>query len=356
MVIAWVAVFGLLTLVALTNWWLMPRPRSAAELNCICLIPARNEADKIARLVEALVAQGAVVVVLDDESADDTAAIAQRAGAQVVRGAPLPEGWVGKNWACHQLAQVAAEVSPAPWWLFLDADVEVKPGGLSRVAGWLNRIPLNVPAATGFLHAKTGRFPEALVTNWMWQMLLMTNPFGLVAVTKAGHNRFLNGQCIAWRASRYFELRPHEVVRGELLEDVKMGRWLARERLPVAVANLSGELAVRMYQDAGEAWRGVMKNAASVAGSRLGSWLLAIAWLAPVVLAALVTPTVGPWALLSLVPPLLVHLTVRRNGGFGLLYPLDALVGAWAIVVSSSLKHRPWKGRVYASPDDRNRA
>jgi len=351
MVIAWAVVFGLLTFVALTNLLLMPRPKGEADLNYICLIPARNEADKIANLVKALIEEGAVVAVLDDESEDDTAALARKAGAQVVRGASLPEGWVGKNWACHQLAQVAAEVSPAAWWLFLDADVEVKPGGLRRLAAWLGGISLNVPVATGFLQAKTGRFPEALVTNWIWQMLLMTNPFGLVALTKTGHNRFLNGQCIAWRASRYFELRPHEVVKGELLEDVMMGRWLAHQGTPVAVANLSGELAVRMYQNAGEAWRGVLKNAGSVAGSRVGSWLLATSWLVPVALAGVIVPTIGAWAALSLVPPVLAHLTVRRNGGFGLLYPLDTLIAVIAIVASSRLETRQWKGRVYRDPE-----
>ena len=60
------------------------------------LVPARNEAMLIEETLHALGAQGAGlrVVVIDDQSDDDTAARARAAGAvEVIASAPLPEGW-----------------------------------------------------------------------------------------------------------------------------------------------------------------------------------------------------------------------------------------------------------------------
>ncbi len=90
------------------------------------LAPARNEEQNIGPCVESLLAQrypNYEVIVLNDDSSDRTGEIlAQFAVAgdrlRVVNGTPLPPGWLGKNWACHQLAQVA----DGELLLFVDAD------------------------------------------------------------------------------------------------------------------------------------------------------------------------------------------------------------------------------------------
>ena len=77
------------------------------------LIPARNEAEVIAFTVTSILAQRyphLELIVLDDNS-DGTALAAQAAAAEaggthhfrLLCGQPLPPGWMGKNWACHQL-------------------------------------------------------------------------------------------------------------------------------------------------------------------------------------------------------------------------------------------------------------
>ena len=96
------------------------------------LVPARNEADNILTLLRSIHKQDYMnyeVIILDDESTDDTYAVcsafaASHPGFKVVKGAKLPDGWIGKNYACHQLAQHA----DGKYLLFLDADEEVKPG------------------------------------------------------------------------------------------------------------------------------------------------------------------------------------------------------------------------------------
>ena len=85
------------------------------------IIPARNEAHNLPRLLESLASQSVQpreVIVVDDGSTDDTAEIARRHGAEVLVSKPLPEGWRGKPWACHQ----GAEAASGDLLCFVDAD------------------------------------------------------------------------------------------------------------------------------------------------------------------------------------------------------------------------------------------
>ena len=100
-------------------------PTDAAPAPITVVVPARDEARRIGPLLDRVVGAPHVdeVIVVDDESSDDTAAIAGRAGATVVAGAPLPPGWAGKAWALHQ--GIAAARSE--WVVTLDADARPDP-------------------------------------------------------------------------------------------------------------------------------------------------------------------------------------------------------------------------------------
>jgi chlorobactene glucosyltransferase len=97
------------------------------------LIPARNEAPVIAQCLRSILNQTHTqleILVLNDNSTDDTAAIVKSIGderIQLINGAPLPDGWSGKNWACHQLTQRAT----ADVFLFIDADTTLEPSAVS---------------------------------------------------------------------------------------------------------------------------------------------------------------------------------------------------------------------------------
>jgi hopene-associated glycosyltransferase HpnB len=94
------------------------------------LVPARDEAPTVARTVGALMAQGVGrVVVIDDGSSDDTAHLAQQAGAEIISGEPLPAGWVGKLWALEQGRRTVS----TPLTLLVDADIELAPGAVSAL-------------------------------------------------------------------------------------------------------------------------------------------------------------------------------------------------------------------------------
>jgi len=107
-------------------------PRSGNHPWVSVIIPARNEAKRLPALLSSLIHQSVQpeeVIIVDDHSTDETAALASQAGCRVVKSEPLPPGWTGKNWACHQGAQAAQ----GDLYLFLDEDITIKPKGLERI-------------------------------------------------------------------------------------------------------------------------------------------------------------------------------------------------------------------------------
>jgi hopene-associated glycosyltransferase HpnB len=90
------------------------------------LIPARNEAPYIQHTLDGLKLQGEglQVIVIDDQSTDETAQLARSKGARVIAGITPPTGWSGKLWALEQgLKHVTT-----PYTLLLDADITLSQG------------------------------------------------------------------------------------------------------------------------------------------------------------------------------------------------------------------------------------
>jgi glycosyltransferase involved in cell wall biosynthesis len=112
-----------------------PPANGRARACCSVLIPARNEESTSANALRSVLqTQGAdfEVIVLDDDSADQTGQIVQALAHEDGRvrpatAPPLPTGWCGKQHACHVLAQLAQH----PLLVFMDADGRLKSDALS---------------------------------------------------------------------------------------------------------------------------------------------------------------------------------------------------------------------------------
>ncbi|MGZ0019636.1 glycosyltransferase [Nitrosomonas sp. wSCUT-2] len=95
------------------------------------LVPARNEGPYIQQTLRGIGSQGSgmTIIVIDDQSTDDTAAQARQGGATVILGTAPPAGWSGKLWALEQ----GLRAVKTPYTLLLDADIELAPGIISEL-------------------------------------------------------------------------------------------------------------------------------------------------------------------------------------------------------------------------------
>jgi len=128
------------------------------------LVPARNEERNIEKCIKSLLQQdypSYEIIVLDDESEDRTWQILSRLAQgndnlHLLKGKPLPEEWIGKCWACHQLSEKAR----GEYLLFVDADTVHKPSMLRSVmdaAGFYQ-----ADLISGLPHEKIETFSELL--------------------------------------------------------------------------------------------------------------------------------------------------------------------------------------------------
>ena len=321
------------------------------------VVPARDEAGRVGDCVAALVAQDAAVVevtVVDDGSSDGTAAEAARAGAGVVPAPPPAPGLAGKAAAC---AHGAAVAKAGRWLAFVDADVVLAPGALSRLlAGCL---AAGAAAASPLARQATGGWWEELLLPDLG--LAVAERLDLDAVTDpASPAAFLSGQCLLVRRDAYEAVGGFGAVAGSLVEDVALARRLKAAGYRLQVRLAPDLAAVRMYGRLGDLWQGLAKNLAEVwgadAGSLAGQAARALAGLAPW---AALAARPGPLARRVAVAGGLSQLTVRAGGRlvagadprFALAYPLADLV-LLAVYADSVRRRRAgaaltWKGRTY---------
>jgi len=222
------------------------------------VIPARNAATTIVRLLQSLrQSDAAQVIVVDDASEDGTGALAAAHGATVLRldGDP-PVGWTGKASACHRGAMVAT----APLVLFLDADVTLGPGALDRLVA--------AHAAHGGLISvqpfhRIERAYETLSSVCNVVAIMGSGAFALWPRRRPA----AFGPCLLSSADHYRLVGGHAAVRGDVVEDVALARRFGAHGLPVSVFTGWGAVEFRMYPDGvrqlAEGWT---KNLASGAG------------------------------------------------------------------------------------------
>lgn len=252
-----------------------PAPNTARTYPRVSVVvPARNEERNIGGCLSGILAQtypDLEVVVVDDRSEDATATIARRfaerdARVQVLDGAPLPTGWIGKCWALHQASQVAS----GEWLLFVDADTRLLPGSITGAVDEARR------RAVAVLSALTA---QELPT--VWERALMPAVFAALAealpVELVNHPdvpqiAIANGQFLLARRDAYDSIGGHAAIRDEIGEDAAFAQRAKRLRWRYWLGDGRALATTRMYTRPGEFWEGWTKNLH--AGSRLAPWLI----------------------------------------------------------------------------------
>jgi 4,4'-diaponeurosporenoate glycosyltransferase len=243
-------------------------------LDTTVIIPARNEARNLVPLLESLQrssARPAAILVVDDDSEDDTADVARAAGAAVLTSAEKPADWKGKPWACWQGAQHAA----TPLLLFVDADTRFTPGGLQRMRGLFG--PAHQPKALSILpwHRTIKAYEELSV---FFNLLVATGAGGFSGLDRE-HGLF--GQSMLIQRDVYFRAGGHAAVRQHVLENFHFAVQVRNTGGTVETALGRGVLEMRMFPDGLPSLRASwIKGFANGAGAtQRATMLLSILWL-----------------------------------------------------------------------------
>ena len=356
---------------------------SASAPDVSILVPARNEECRIRACLTSLVAQEPPVreiILLDDRSGDRTAEIARALGfseepgsrLRLIRGAELPEGWVGKNWACHQLSEAADPRSTHL--LFTDADTIHSPGCVSAALD--HALAVRADLLSLWPDQITGTWSEKLVIPLGYLLFMAFQPFPFLSWLQAKPERVArwgiskerlapigaaNGQFLLFRREAYRSLGGHEALKDHLVEDVAFGRRVAsRTGEGMRLVNADGIdlLRCRMYSGLAELWEGFSKNLRPVfEESHLSFMLFGVVigglFLLPFCLLpeAGLAPFVGIAVVLVMGMRLLLTLRFRTSWlgfiahPFGVALALLIALNSWRLCLRRGIV---WKGRVYS--------
>ncbi len=333
------------------------------------LIPARNEAENIGACLTSLMVQSYPcyeIIVLDDGSEDETALIVgalagTRDVLRLIRGKPLPEGWLGKAYACHQLAEVAGGAVL----IFTDADTVHAPTMIRSVVG---AFASGAAVVTAFPAQAIGSWSEALAVPFMSFTVWAFLPIGRVWSDPSPRFVAANGQLLAFTRAAYEQIGGHAAVRRAVLDDMGLAKRAKALRLPVRLADGVGTVRTRMYHDAGEVWRGFSKNAfaltgSSIAGATIFAAVLLLLYVLPpiILLVGSFVLDRGDWTW-RILPAALVVLMLIQAGVIAkrtkrpfwqpLVHPFGVILFV-LILTNSVLWHwrgrGEWKGRTYAT-------
>jgi glycosyltransferase involved in cell wall biosynthesis len=249
--------------------------KSDASRRISILVPARNEEANISNIINDVLAQeyeNWELLILDDDSDDHTRQIAQMMSSQdqritVLYSKTLPDGWLGKNHACHRLAQEATGACLC----FLDADVRITPHFLNEAMHFMESNPLDMFSI--FPKQIMLSKGEEITVPQMNQILLSLLPLPLVQKFSNPSLAAANGQCIFYQKKSYLSLLPHQYLKNEKVEDIKIARYFKSNNQKIACLASVDSISCRMYTSYTEAINGFAKNVIEFFG---GSFLLAI--------------------------------------------------------------------------------
>ena len=333
------------------------------------LVPARNEERCIGGCIQSLLEQDYPlyeVIALDDQSNDGTLAILEQIASsqprlKVLAGTPPPEGMLGKNWACAQLANQ----SQGDLLLFTDADTVFRPQSLRLIVSTM--LCQQADLLTGFPRQRVHTWGERLLVPFFSWAVLCFIPLWLAYRLRVPALSSAVGQMMLFRREAYRKIGGHENLGTVIVEDLVLARRIKAAGLHWRVMNVTDLITCRMYHGGREAFDGFSKNLFATFDFHLSIFLFVYIWLAMLlleplfVLVALVlgfAPTAQLSELvicigLSLLIWLIPYLELGLPVSLGLLYPVTILaneVAAFQSLRLSLVGRLSWKGRPLARP------
>lgn len=231
------------------------------------LIPARNEARHLERVLRALARQGPGldVLVVDDESTDATAEVCRRLAAElaadtsgfapavgVLAGAPLPAGWAGKLWALHQGAEHVAR----RYTLLLDADIELEPHVVPALLAKARQRRAALVSVMAELNCR--HFWERLLVPAFVFFFKLLYPFGLV---ESGRRAGAAGGCMLVETAALRSAGGFAALRAALIDDCTLASLLRRRGCRLSLSMSRSVRSLREYGRLADFWAMVSRTA-----------------------------------------------------------------------------------------------
>ncbi|HUQ93559.1 MAG TPA: glycosyltransferase family 2 protein [Bryobacteraceae bacterium] len=259
----------------------LPVIKNAPPADVTVVIPARNEEASIRQCV--LGFPNVRVLVVDDDSSDQTAAVASAAGAEVIAAPELPKGAMGKP-----NAMAAGEkLATTAYVFFTEARARFQPEFLPLAAGYAEKHQCVLLSA----------FLKQDCKTWLEKMLI-PYAFGLY-FTGVNASRLQNvlaaetlayGPCMLFQRSAYEFFGGYPSVQTSQIEDIAIAQKVKRHRMKISIMRAERLGAVRMYDSLASLRRGLRRRAWRFLGlNRSGGW--------QVMLTSLLLLSIGPFAL-----------------------------------------------------------
>ncbi|MCP3030793.1 glycosyltransferase [Halobacillus sp. A1] len=316
------------------------------------IIPARNEEKNLKKLLPSILTTKSSlreVIVVDDESEDRTRETAVEYGAKVISNPPLPEGWIGKSWACYNGAKEARGRKL----IFLDADTWLSPNGSERMINYLESKGKDTLVTVHPYHYMQS-FWEKL--SAVFHMVVFassgtTSIFKNKAGTQGGF-----GPCLLIDSDTYWHLQGHYAIRSEIVEHLALARRAEKKGVKTFAFSGKDVLNMRMYEaNLRAVIEGWSKSFAS--GAKTASpWMTvaAVLWITAVVSFLINIPNIGWWSAAGyVILSFWLYRTLKEMGNFNvydaLLFPLHflffVLLFVYSLLKTFLFKQSSWKGR-----------
>ncbi|MEI9886976.1 MAG: glycosyltransferase [Rhizomicrobium sp.] len=327
-------------------------PAPANWPSVVAVVPARNEADVVARSIGSLLGQdypGAFrIVLIDDQSSDGTAAAARQLDTtsklEILAGSARPAGWAGKVWAMRQ--GTARAGTPDYIW-FTDADIEHRPDNLRHLVARAEAGGLVLTSLMVKLHVKS--WAEAYLIPAFVFFFAMLFPFAWVNDPK-NRTAAAAGGCMLVRREALERAGGVDVIRSEIIDDCALGRALKAQG-PIWLGLTARAASIRPYNGMAEIRAMVARSAYAQLGysplALLGTFLGMVAVYGAAPFFALFAHEsaqasgILAWAAMTLsFQPILKF--YRVSPLWGLALPLIGFVYA-LFTLDSAVQH--WRGR-----------
>ena len=357
--IAWlIIIFTIIQMtVALTNLMVernLPESDERSGDLVSVLIPARNEENNIVNILTDLINQdheNVEIIVFNDQSEDNTAAIVNSfiekdKRITLINSEGLPEGWLGKNYACHKLSENAT----GKYLLFLDADVRVGNKLLDNAVSFTRR------HNTGLISI----FPKQIIISLGEKItvpnmnFILVTLLPLILVRKSGFPSLAaaNGQFMFFRSDIYRKIHPHKLMKGNMIEDISIAREFKKKGIKIACLLGDDKITCRMYRGFPEAVNGFSKNVIEFFG---GSFIMALLfWLVTTFGFAVILFTLSPvflyvYLTIYLLTRIFVSAASSQNICVNIVFilPLQLSLGLfiYKAFINKNFRKFQWKGR-----------